>query len=76
MEGWDKWILTGYYGQADKNRREFSWELLRTLAGRSSHPWVCVGDYNDLLYQSDKRRGASIQLNYWKVLVRRSGIVI
>lgn len=54
-EGSMEWRLTGYYGYPDRNRRHLSWNLLRQLAGVNSLPWVCIGDYNDLLTSNDKR---------------------
>lgn len=50
-----KWRLTGYYGYPERSRRHLSWNLLRTLASQNSSPWVCVGDFNDLLWARDKR---------------------
>ena len=47
--------LTGYYGFLERHRRRASWKLLRALAIRSSLPWVCIGDFNDLLFPSDKK---------------------
>ncbi|XP_031104893.1 uncharacterized protein LOC116009862 [Ipomoea triloba] len=34
-----------------------SWDLLRTLANNSTLPWVVLGDFNDLLFQHEKRGG-------------------
>lgn len=31
-----------------------SWNLIRSLHSRSSHPWCILGDFNDLLVASDK----------------------
>lgn len=50
-----EWRITGYYGFPERNRRHLSWSLLRQLAGLNSLPWVCIGDYNDLLTSNDKR---------------------
>ncbi|XP_019150943.1 PREDICTED: uncharacterized protein LOC109147742 [Ipomoea nil] len=49
------WHFTGYYGFSDTGRRREAWQMLRRLAGESLLPWVIMGDYNDLLHQSDKR---------------------
>ncbi|XP_019194227.1 PREDICTED: uncharacterized protein LOC109188138 [Ipomoea nil] len=32
-------------------------DLIRSLAGKSDLPWVIIGDFNDLLYQYEKRGG-------------------
>ncbi|XP_019178334.1 PREDICTED: uncharacterized protein LOC109173550 [Ipomoea nil] len=52
--GSPKWRLTGFYGYSDRGRRRESWQLLRTLSSLSTLPWVVMGDYNDILDQSEK----------------------
>ncbi|XP_019167877.1 PREDICTED: uncharacterized protein LOC109163583 [Ipomoea nil] len=49
------WRFTGYYGYPDKARRRESWQMLRNLAAQSTMPWVVMGDYNDLMHQTEKR---------------------
>lgn len=49
------WRLTGYYGIPDRLHRQSSWNLLRHLASVDNLPWVCIGDYNDLLSEQDKK---------------------
>jgi len=51
------WRMTCFYGKPERSRRRESWDLLSTLAHHSSLPWVVVGDFNDLLFQSEKREG-------------------
>lgn len=51
------WRLTGFYGQWDNSRRLESWELLRRLGGQLNLPWLCFGDFNEILFQSEKRGG-------------------
>lgn len=51
------WRLTGFYGEPDRNRRMESWARLRMLSTKSHLPWVCIGDFNDLLLFSEKRGG-------------------
>ncbi|XP_031090882.1 uncharacterized protein LOC115995875 [Ipomoea triloba] len=51
------WRMTCYYGFPERNRRSESWELLRSLATTSDLPWVIIGDFNDLLFQHEKRGG-------------------
>ena len=53
------WRLTSYYGFPERHRWRASWTLLRALAIRSSLPWVCIGDFHDLLSPSDKKRGVA-----------------
>ncbi|XP_031131674.1 uncharacterized protein LOC116033058 [Ipomoea triloba] len=51
------WRMTCFYGFLERGRRKDSWDLLRSLAPRSPLPWVVLGDFNDLLYQTEKRGG-------------------
>lgn len=50
-----RWRITGFYGYPESSRRQASWNLLRSLANVSSLPWVCIGDFNDLLAANEKR---------------------
>lgn len=55
LEGANKWRFTGFYGHPKRSRRHQSWKLLKHLANLSSLPWPLMGDFNDLLSQSEKR---------------------
>ncbi|KAG8662107.1 hypothetical protein MANES_01G065050v8 [Manihot esculenta] len=57
MDGVGSWRLTGYYGEADRGSRHLSWQRLRMLASHLEAPWVCLGDFNDILSPSEKRGG-------------------
>ncbi|XP_019175839.1 PREDICTED: uncharacterized protein LOC109171159 [Ipomoea nil] len=57
IPGFDKWRMTGFYGFPKRPQRRESWDLIRSLAGKSELPWVIIGDFNDLLYQYEKRGG-------------------
>ncbi|KAL9440617.1 hypothetical protein AB3S75_019313 [Citrus x aurantiifolia] len=50
-----RWRITGFYGFPESSRRQASWNLLRSLSNSSSLPWVCIGDFNDLLAANEKR---------------------
>ena len=50
----DAWRLTGFYGAPDTHRRGESWELLRRLKAQFSLPWVCMGDFNEILKAEEK----------------------
>ncbi|XP_019163494.1 PREDICTED: uncharacterized protein LOC109159838 [Ipomoea nil] len=49
------WRLTCFYGYPNRDRRRASWDFLRSLKGASDLPWVVLGDFNDILMQSEKR---------------------
>lgn len=50
-----KWRLSCFYGFLERARRSQSWELICNLAQLSNLPWCIVGDFNDLLYATDKK---------------------
>ena len=52
-----RWRYTGFYGCPERNRRRESWGLIRSLAGTSDLPWCIIGDFNDLMYDTEKRGG-------------------
>jgi len=51
----DAWWFMGFYGDPDTANREDSWSLLRDLSSRSSHPWICLGDFNEILLGEEKQ---------------------
>ncbi|KAH9754586.1 reverse transcriptase domain-containing protein [Citrus sinensis] len=63
--GMGQWRMTGYYGYPESARRRESWDLIRYLATISSLPWICLGDFNDLLFNYEKR-GSRAHPN-WKL---------
>ena len=50
------WRLTGFYGRPEEHRKHESWEYLRHLHSRDSLPWICLGDYNEILSSDEKQR--------------------
>lgn len=49
------WRMTCFYGFPERTRRRESGDLIRRIAAVSSHPWCIKGDFNDLLFMSDKK---------------------
>ena len=52
-----KWRITGFYGNPNTNWRKESWELLQFLNAQFQMPWVCMGDFNEILSSSKKWGG-------------------
>ncbi|KAL4631902.1 hypothetical protein ACB092_04G012200 [Castanea dentata] len=46
--------FTSFYRDPDTTSRENSWSLLRDLSRCSSLPWVCMGDFNEILFADEK----------------------
>lgn len=55
MDDGPEWRFTGYYGHLEKRRIKDSWQLLRNLSNLNSLPWAIMGDFNDLLDNTEKR---------------------
>jgi endonuclease/exonuclease/phosphatase family metal-dependent hydrolase len=49
-----QWKLTGFYGHPEWNKRKESWDLLQHLQSYSPMAWVCIGDFNEIVEQSEK----------------------
>ena len=47
------WRFTGFYGHPDASKRKYSWDSLRQLSTQSQLPWICIGDYNEVLSQNE-----------------------
>lgn len=59
------WRFTGFYGALETHLRTKSWVLLKDLHNWSDLPWLCAGDFNELLKSHEKLGG---QLRpYWQM---------
>jgi len=52
-----EWRLTGVYGESRSDEKEKTWELLRDLKSRFRLPWLCYGDFNEILFNHEKEGG-------------------
>ncbi|XP_074284138.1 uncharacterized protein LOC141608694 [Silene latifolia] len=59
-----EWRVTGFYGWPAVTDRHLSWELLRILSRQSAVPWVCMGDFNEVLFSTKMKGGSRPQ---WKM---------
>jgi hypothetical protein len=48
------WKLTGFYGNPVCARRAESWDLLKFLNTCHPIPWMCAGDFNEVVMQEEK----------------------
>ncbi|KAL0426170.1 UNVERIFIED_CONTAM: hypothetical protein Sradi_1151800 [Sesamum radiatum] len=53
----DWWRFSGVYGEPDTSKRTEFWNLLSRLHDQSARPWLCAGDFNEILEQSEKKGG-------------------
>ena len=50
----ERWRLTGIYGFADPAKKRDTWALLRQLRTSPTLPWLCAGDFNEILWSHEK----------------------
>ena len=50
--------MTGFYENSETHRRQESWDELATLNQKFQHPWLCYGDFNEILSGEEKMGGA------------------
>jgi hypothetical protein len=53
-----KWRLTGMYGEPKTDEKEKTWRLMRNLKHQNNKPWLCFGDFNEVLHSWEKEGGA------------------
>jgi hypothetical protein len=51
------WRLTGSYGEPSSDKKYLSWEYIRSLHDDIDLPWILMGDFNEILYSSEKEGG-------------------
>ena len=47
--------LIGFYGRLEEHRKHESLSYLRHLHTRDSLPWVCLGDFNEILNLAEQQ---------------------
>jgi hypothetical protein len=52
------WRLTSFYGEPSSDRKHLSWDYLRSLHTAIDLPWIVMGDFNEILYSTEKEGGA------------------
>lgn len=62
-ENGNYWRCTGVYGHPESDQKRHTWELLRRLATLSSLPWLCFGDFNEVLNLNEKLGGREKRVN-------------
>jgi hypothetical protein len=49
----EPWRLTCVYGEARTSERHKTWDVLKFIKSTSPLPWVCIGDFNEVLDRSE-----------------------
>ena len=59
--GSDPWRMTLFYGEAQTHLRYQAWDVLKGISTFSNLPWICIGDFNEVLDASEQFGG-----NVWE----------
>lgn len=51
--GEELWRFTGFYRESKRELRYKSWDRLQLLKSKSSLPWLCASDFNEVLDPSE-----------------------
>jgi hypothetical protein len=51
------WRFTGFYGEPKTDQKDLSWKAMSTLNASRRRPWLCVGDFNEVLLGCEKEGG-------------------
>jgi len=58
-----KWRVTGFYGHSDMHHKHESWKLLTSLHHQYQLPWLCLGDFKEIVSMREKQGGAQRSQN-------------
>ncbi|KAL8464990.1 hypothetical protein ACS0TY_034463 [Phlomoides rotata] len=53
----ERWFLSGIYGWPIRALRHNTFNLLRRIAPTAEKPWICTGDFNEILWRWEKYGG-------------------
>ena len=51
------WRFTGIYGMPEWNQKGRTWDAICSIRGDLTAPWLLMGDFNEILYNSEKEGG-------------------
>ena len=74
----DSWRFTGFYGDQVTHKRFESWNVLHQLNKRFCLPWLCAGDFNEIVQSSEKLRGSNRsqnQMQLFKDAIDKCGFI-
>ena len=62
IQGTPPWRLTGIYRHSEKERNAETWRFMRHLYACGTLPWMCLGNFNDILTFDEKNGGIPRQV--------------
>jgi hypothetical protein len=51
------WRFTGVYGEAQSDQKHHTWQQLMNLNVDLVRPWLCAGDFDEILFSHEKEGG-------------------
>lgn len=57
------WLFSAIYGSPRLNERKILWDNLETIATAQNLPWLALGDFNEILNDSEKMGGSPVDQN-------------
>ncbi|XP_071681350.1 uncharacterized protein [Lolium perenne] len=63
------WRFTGIYGEPRTELRHRTWDVLRYLRSQDNLPWLCAGDFNEILLPEEQMGGnprADVQMQSFR----------
>lgn len=51
------WSFPRFYGELITHKRHESWDLFRQLDSQFNLPWICSGDFNEIVRSSEEKGG-------------------
>ncbi|KAA3465140.1 Endonuclease/exonuclease/phosphatase [Gossypium australe] len=55
--GQAEWRFTGFYGSPYLKDKNTVWDLLKILSHENHQPWLVAGDFNEILFDFEKKGG-------------------
>jgi len=52
------WRFTGIYGESRSDKKENTWVTMHDLKAKFDLPWLCSGDFNEILFGCEKEGGS------------------
>ncbi|XP_075644989.1 uncharacterized protein LOC142615978 [Castanea sativa] len=72
-----QWRITGFYGHPETHHRNESWNFPDALNQQFSLPWLCFGDFNEILSIQEKKGGPprpQNQMENFRSVINRCGL--
>ena len=64
-----EWKFIGFHGEFETSNHYISWATLRRLKTKFTLPWICAGDFNEIIRAHEKLGGGGIdQVDKWRSL--------